>query len=122
MSINGGSNSKAHAVMLGSLMRELLGWSQSRLATAVCKAANRDTVTRETISRWETGKRDEAARNLPESLPRFHTYLQMHRGSMLVRAGDPDGGAAYARAALDALPAVKHSLTLRMLMTEIEGS
>ncbi|MGH3839406.1 MAG: helix-turn-helix domain-containing protein, partial [Pseudonocardiaceae bacterium] len=61
---------------------------------------------------------DEAARTLPESLPRFRTHLEMHRGLMLVRAGDRDGGTAYARAALDALPAKKHSLTLRMLMTE----
>ena len=63
---------------------------------------------------------DEAARTLPESLPRFRTHLEMHRGLMLVRAGDRDGGTAQARAALDALPAEKHSLTLRMLMTEIE--
>jgi hypothetical protein len=65
---------------------------------------------------------DEAARTLPESLPRFRTHLEMHRGLMLVRAGDRDGGTAYARAALDALPAEKHSLTLRMLMAEIERS
>jgi hypothetical protein len=39
---------------------------------------------------------------------------------MLVRAGDREGGTAYARAALDALPVEKHSLALRMLMTEIE--
>ncbi len=65
---------------------------------------------------------DEAARTLPESLPRFRTHLEMHRGLMLVRAGDRDGGTAYARAALDALPMDKHSLTLRMLMTEIERS
>ncbi|MGH3823627.1 MAG: hypothetical protein ACRDRA_12485 [Pseudonocardiaceae bacterium] len=65
---------------------------------------------------------DEAARTLPESLPRFRTHLEMHRGLMLVRAGDRDGGTAYARAALDALPAQKHSLTLRMLMREIERS
>jgi hypothetical protein len=63
---------------------------------------------------------DEAARTLPESLPRFHTHLEMHRGLMLARAGDREGGTAYARAALDALPVEKHSLTLRMLMTEIE--
>lgn len=65
---------------------------------------------------------DEAIRTLPESLPRFRTHLEMHRGLMLVRAGDREGGTAYARAALDALPAEKHSLTLRMLMAEIEGS
>jgi hypothetical protein len=63
---------------------------------------------------------DEAARTLPESLPRFRTHLEMHRGLMLVRAGDREGGTVYARAALDALPVDKHSLTLRMLMTEIE--
>lgn len=50
---------------------------------------------------------DEAARNLPDSLPRFRTHLEMHRGLMLVRAGDRDGGAAYARSALDALPVEK---------------
>ncbi len=65
---------------------------------------------------------DEAARTLPESLPRFHTHLEMHRGLMLVRAGDREGGTAHAQVALDALPADKHSLTLRMLMTEIERS
>jgi hypothetical protein len=63
---------------------------------------------------------DEAARTLPESLPRFRTHLEMHRGLMLVRAGDRDGGTTYARAALDALPVEKHSLTLRRLMTDIE--
>lgn len=63
---------------------------------------------------------DEAAKSLPSSLPRFRTHLAMHRGLMLVRAGDPEGGGTYARAALDALPAEKHSLTLRLLMTEIE--
>ncbi len=65
---------------------------------------------------------DEAARTLPESLPRVPTPQEMPRGLMLVRAGDRDSGTTYARAALDALPAEKHSLTLRMLMTEIERS
>ncbi|MFD4444575.1 helix-turn-helix transcriptional regulator [Nocardia sp. NPDC058519] len=63
---------------------------------------------------------DEARRLLPPTLPRFATHLEMHRGLMLVRAGDRDGGTAYARAALEALPPEKHSLTLRMLMDEIE--
>jgi len=65
---------------------------------------------------------DEAAATLPESLPRFRTHLDMHRGLMLVRAGDRAGGVAQARAALDALPPEKHSLTLRMLMGEIEAA
>jgi transcriptional regulator with XRE-family HTH domain len=65
---------------------------------------------------------DEVERTLPASLPRFRTHLEMHRGLMLVRAGDCDGGVVYARAALDALPADKRSLTLGMLMAEIERS
>lgn len=63
---------------------------------------------------------DEASRTLPESLPRFRTHLEMHRGLMLVRAGDRESGIAYAREALNALPVEKHSLTLRLLMAEIE--
>jgi transcriptional regulator with XRE-family HTH domain len=63
---------------------------------------------------------DRAAKILPASLPRFATHLQMHRGLMMVRQGDQAGGATHAQAALDALPPEKHSLTLRMLMAEIE--
>lgn len=62
---------------------------------------------------------DAARRELPATLPRFATHLEMHRGLMMARAGDRAGGAAYARAALDALPPEKHSLTLRMLTEEI---
>ncbi|MGK8555050.1 helix-turn-helix domain-containing protein [Nocardia gipuzkoensis] len=63
----------------------------------------------------------EAARaELPDSLPRFATHLDMHQGLMLVRAGDRTQGVKLARAALDALPPEKHSLTLRMLMAEID--
>jgi transcriptional regulator with XRE-family HTH domain len=65
---------------------------------------------------------DAAAAALPPSLPRFATHLEMHKGLMLVRAGDRAGGTALARAALDALPAEKHSLTLRMLMEEIQAA
>lgn len=62
---------------------------------------------------------DEARRTLPDTLPRFRTHLEMHKGLMLVRSGDRDGGIAYAQGALDELPPEKHSLTLRMLMDEI---
>lgn len=62
-----------------------------------------------------------ALAELPDSLPRFRTHLEMHRGMMLARSGDRAGGIAYARAALDKLPPEKHSLTLRMLMQEIEA-
>ncbi|WP_194813888.1 helix-turn-helix domain-containing protein [Nocardia sp. XZ_19_385] len=62
----------------------------------------------------------EAARaELPASLPRFRTHLDMHQGLMLVRAGDRAEGVKAARTALDALPPEKHSLTLRLLMDEI---
>ncbi|MET9297382.1 helix-turn-helix transcriptional regulator [Streptomyces sp. NPDC003077] len=62
----------------------------------------------------------EAARNeLPKTLPRFATHLEMHRGLMLAKSGDKYG-VAYARQALYRLPAEKHSLTLRMLMREVE--
>lgn len=38
-------------------LRTRAGMSQTDLAAAVCAHAGRDTVTRETISRWESGKR-----------------------------------------------------------------
>ena len=47
--------------------------------------------------RLATGAQDAAAAALPESLPRFRTHLEMHRGLMLARAGDTAGGSAYAR-------------------------
>ncbi|MFJ6140834.1 helix-turn-helix domain-containing protein [Kitasatospora sp. NPDC092286] len=65
---------------------------------------------------------EQAGRLLPESLPRFRTHLEMHKGLMLAQAGDRTGGIAYARSALDALPPEKHSLTLRLLMAEVEAT
>lgn len=65
---------------------------------------------------------DAARRELPAELPRFATHLEMHRGLMLARSGDVSGGVAYARTALDSLPPEKHSLTLRLLMAEVEHS
>ncbi|BDT98108.1 hypothetical protein IFM12276_11370 [Nocardia sputorum] len=65
---------------------------------------------------------EQARRELPAELPRFATHLEMHRGLMLVRAGDRAEGVRAARNALDALPPEKHSLTLRMLMDEISGT
>ncbi|MFI2284634.1 DNA-binding protein [Nocardia beijingensis] len=65
---------------------------------------------------------EQARRELPAELPRFATHLEMHRGLMLVRAGDRAEGVRAARSAMDALPPEKHSLTLRMLMDEIAGS
>ncbi|KOU53133.1 DNA-binding protein [Streptomyces sp. WM6378] len=64
---------------------------------------------------------DQARKELPTTLPRFATHLELHRGLMLARSGDRAGGTAYAQAAMDALPPEKHSLTLRMLMDEIKA-
>lgn len=70
--------------------------------------------------RTAVAAQEQAEANLPASMPRFLTHLELHRALMMVRAGDADGGSAYARAALDRLPPEKHSLTLRMLLAEIE--
>jgi transcriptional regulator with XRE-family HTH domain len=64
---------------------------------------------------------EQAAAELPASLPRFATHLELHRGLMLARSGDRAGGVAYAERAMSALPPEKHSLTLRMLVNEIEA-
>jgi transcriptional regulator with XRE-family HTH domain len=64
---------------------------------------------------------EAARRELPDSLPRFATHLELHRGLMMARSGDTTGGLSYATAAMNALPPEKHSLTLRMLMTEIHA-
>jgi hypothetical protein len=61
-----------------------------------------------------------AKKTLPASLPRFATHLEMHKGLMLARSGDRAGGVAYAEQALAALPPERHSLTLRMLLSEVK--
>jgi transcriptional regulator with XRE-family HTH domain len=63
---------------------------------------------------------DTAVAALPPGVPRFRTHLDLHRGLVLARAGDRAGGSAHARAALARLPPDRHSLTLRMLLAEIE--
>jgi hypothetical protein len=64
---------------------------------------------------------EAALKNLPATLPRFATHVEMHQGLMLVQAGDVSGGVEHARAALAKLPPNKHSLTLRLLMAEVEA-
>jgi hypothetical protein len=70
--------------------------------------------------RRATEAQDAASRTLPKSLPRFATHLELHRGLMLAKSGDKQGGMSYARAALDKLPAGRHSATLRAMMGEIK--
>lgn len=59
-------------------------------------------------------------RLVPDELPRFRTHLELHRGLMLAHAGDKSGGVDYARAALERLPEEKRSLSLNLMMTEVE--
>jgi transcriptional regulator with XRE-family HTH domain len=70
--------------------------------------------------REATRAQDAADRSRPATLHRFATHIEMHRGLMLVRSGDVSGGVAYAARALDQLPPERHSLTLKLLMREIE--
>jgi hypothetical protein len=65
-------------------------------------------------------EQDEADRWRPASLARFATHIEMHRGLMLVRAGDVSIGLDHARAAMERLPAERQSLTLRLLLAEVE--
>jgi hypothetical protein len=63
---------------------------------------------------------DAADRARHKTLPRFATHIQMHRGLMMAKAGDARGGVAYARAAMAKLPVNRQSLTLRLLLDEVE--
>ncbi|MDT3398126.1 XRE family transcriptional regulator [Streptomyces sp. B1866] len=73
------------------------------------------------LEKKAAGAQEAARRELPDTLPRFATHLDLHKGLMLARAGDKAGGTAYAQEAMDKLPPDKHSLTLRMLMNEIRA-
>jgi transcriptional regulator with XRE-family HTH domain len=66
-------------------------------------------------------EQEAADRTRPATLPRFATHIQLHRGLMLANAGDRQGGLAYARAALDALPPERHSLSLRLMLAEVRN-
>jgi hypothetical protein len=67
-----------------------------------------------------TDEQDAADRTRPATLPRFATHIQLHRGLMVARAGDVKRGIEFARAALDKLPPERHSLSLRLMMAEVE--
>lgn len=63
----------------------------------------------------------ESERERPESMVRFATHLELHRGLMMSREGDRAGGVEYAQAALDNLPAERRSQSLLLMMDEIRG-
>jgi transcriptional regulator with XRE-family HTH domain len=64
-------------------------------------------------------EQDCADRTRPAALHRFATHIELHRGLMLAKAGDKVAGMRYAKAALDRLPAEKHSQSLKMMVAEI---
>ncbi|MGI5212568.1 helix-turn-helix domain-containing protein [Plantactinospora sp. CA-290183] len=63
---------------------------------------------------------EAADRTRPATLPRFATHIELHRGLMMAAAGDAAGGLDHARRALDRLPPERHSLSLRLLLAEVE--
>jgi transcriptional regulator with XRE-family HTH domain len=65
-------------------------------------------------------EQDAADATRPATLPRFATHIQLHRGLFQVRSGDKAGGLEFARAALDLLPPERHSLSLRLMLAEVE--
>jgi hypothetical protein len=87
-----------------------------RMATITSMLASRLGEERLALEAQEA-----ADRTRPATLPRFATHIELHRGLMMARAGDRDEGVAYARRALASLPPEKHSLSLRLMMGEIEG-
>ena len=67
-------------------------------------------------------EQDAADRTRPATLPRFATHIQLHRGLMLAKEGDKPNGLAHAHAAMAGLPPERHSLSLRLMMREIENA
>lgn len=65
---------------------------------------------------------EAADRTRPATLPRFATHIELHRGLYLARQGAVSEGIDYGRAALDRLPPEKHSLSLKLMMSEIEAT
>lgn len=67
-----------------------------------------------------TQAQETADKTRPSTLLRFATHIELHRGLMLAKAGDKPAGVEYAQAAFDCLPPEKRSLSLRLMMSEIE--
>lgn len=65
---------------------------------------------------------DDADRTRPGTLPRFATHIELHRALLAAKSGDVTSGVEYARQALSRLPSQSHSLSLRLMMTEIEST
>lgn len=72
--------------------------------------------------RLATEAQELARAEMPTTLVRFRTHLEMHQGLMLVRSGNVAEGVLHAQQALEALAPERHSLSLRLMMDEIERS
>ncbi|HEV7898184.1 MAG TPA: helix-turn-helix transcriptional regulator [Planosporangium sp.] len=70
--------------------------------------------------RGAVAEQEAASRTRPAGLTRFATHIELHRGLMLAKAGDVEGGKGYARAALDRLPVDQHSQSLKLMLAEVE--
>lgn len=78
---------------MSALIRDLrlgIGWSQARLADELCRVSSHATVTRETVSRWESGKRTPGpfwlrhlATALQTPLATFDEATRMERRTLL---------------------------------------
>lgn len=69
-----------------------------------------------TAEQWQ----DEIERYRPPEMVRFKTHAELHRGLMIARGGDLDGGIAYGEEALAALPVEKRSQSLYLMLDEIK--
>ena len=69
-----------------------------------------------------TAAQDAADRTRPAELRRFATHIELHRGLYMIRSGDVQGGRTYAHRALAELPPDKRSLSLRLMISEIESA
>jgi hypothetical protein len=65
-------------------------------------------------------EQEAADRTRPSTLPRFATHIELHRSLMLAKSGDVQSGLDYAQGALDKLPPERHSLSLKLMLAEIQ--
>jgi transcriptional regulator with XRE-family HTH domain len=66
------------------------------------------------------GAQQSADQSRPADLTRFATHIELHRGLMAAKSGDVASGVDYARRAMARLPTHRHSLSLRLMLAEIE--
>lgn len=68
-----------------------------------------------------SGAQEQACRSMPKGrISRFIVSIDLHQGLMLAKAGDKAGGLSHARTALDRLPSQYHSLSMGLILKEIE--